>query len=420
MPETPTTSGTAPVNDRRPVPRGVLPKGLQMWLMVGVAAGMILIIFVTGQPAPSSRPARAPEATVEPPNPDRLREYQDRLRIAETRAAQESQGVDTAPTHPSPDTQEPAVTSAPDPIVAERRRRAYDSLFASNVVLSRRLDSERPQANAHTGEGPNQMEAAGTAAAPSVDQIADAVVRATRRAGGNVIGPATSAQTAVMSASHPPAPPPAPDSPFERQRSPVQTERISPAGSLHRILEGTIFDTVLTNRLDGGSAAPVNCLLTNAVYSHSGHRVLIPAGARILGETKAVQTFGETRLAVAFHRLVLPDGSTFSLDRPPGLNQTGDAGVRDQVNQHYWSTFGAAAAVGLVSGLSQFLGAAGLGGGQGDRTVVIAGGSADAASQAGLQVMNRFLNRLPTITIREGHRIKVYLTSDLELPAYTQ
>ena len=123
-------------------------------------------------------------------------------------------------------------------------------------------------------------------------------------------------------------------------------------------------------------------------------------------------------VAVAFHRVVMPDGSTFTLDRLTGLNQIGDAGLRDQVNQHYWSTFGAAAAVGLVTGLSQFLGAAGLSASEGNRTVIIAGGAADATSQAGLQVMNRFLNRLPTITIREGHRIKVYLTSDLELPAY--
>ena len=50
--------------------------------------------------------------------------------------------------------------------------------------------------------------------------------------------------------------------------------------------------------------------------------------------------------------------------------------------------------------------------------MIIAGGVGDATSQATLQVMNRFLNRLPTVTIREGHRVKVYLTSDLELPAY--
>jgi type IV secretion system protein VirB10 len=184
------------------------------------------------------------------------------------------------------------------------------------------------------------------------------------------------------------------------------------------MLEGTIIDTVLTNRLDGATAAPVNCLVTNAIYSHTGRQVLIPAGARILGETKPVQALGETRLAVSFHRLLMPDGRTYRLDQFVGLNQIGDAGLRDQVNQHYWSTFGAAAAVGLISGLSQYLGSAGLTGGDGDRTVVIAGGVGDATAQATLQVMNRFLNRLPTVTIREGHRVKVYLTSDIELPAY--
>ena len=181
---------------------------------------------------------------------------------------------------------------------------------------------------------------------------------------------------------------------------------------------GTIIDTALTNRLDGSVAAPVNCLVTNALYSHSGQHVLIPAGARILGETKPVQTFGETRLAVAFHRLLMPDGRTYSLDHFIGLNQIGDSGLRDQVNQHYWSTFGAAAAVGLISGLGQYLGSAGLTRGDGDRTVIIAGGATDATAQASVQVMSRFLNRLPTITIREGHRVKVYLTGDLELPAY--
>ena len=114
----------------------------------------------------------------------------------------------------------------------------------------------------------------------------------------------------------------------------------------------------------------------------------------------------------------MPNGSTYSLDQFPGANQIGDAGLRDQVNQHYWSTFGAAAAVGLISGLAQFVGTAGLGSGDGNRTVIIAGGTADATAQASAQTMNRFLNRLPTITIREGHRVKVYLTSDLELPAY--
>jgi type IV secretion system protein VirB10 len=184
------------------------------------------------------------------------------------------------------------------------------------------------------------------------------------------------------------------------------------------VLEGTVIDTVLANRLDGSVTAPVNCLVTNAIYSHSRQQVLFPAGARVLGETKPVQTFGEARLAVSFHRLVMPDGGAYSLDGPLGTNQIGDAGLRDRANQHYWSTFGAAGAVGLIGGLAQYLGTAGLSRGDGNRTVVIAGGAGDATAQASVQTMNRFLNRMPTITIREGHRVKVYLTSDLELPAY--
>ena len=311
--------------------------------------------------------------------------------------------------------QEPQSPPPQDPIVADRKRREYESLFASNVVLSRRPDGERPDVGRPTTANP--MSSRSDPTSPSIDEIAEAVVRATGRANdmtqttaSGVLAPtplaAIGQQTSATGRSN--------DSP----RTPERTDAISAAGPLHRVLEGTIIDTVLTNRLDGSSAAPVNCLVTNALYSYSGQHVLIPAGARVLGETRPVQTFGETRLAVAFHRLLMPDGRTYRLDQFLGLNQIGDAGLRDRVNQHYLSTFGAAAAVGLISGLSQYLGGAGLGRGDGDRTVIIAGGVGDATSQATIQVMNRFLNRLPTITIREGHRVKVYLTSDVELPAY--
>ncbi len=101
------------------------------------------------------------------------------------------------------------------------------------------------------------------------------------------------------------------------------------------------------------------------------------------------------------------------------MNQIGDAGLRDKVNHHYWSTFGAAAAVGLISGLAQYLGGLRTRG----AATAIGRSSSPAVSETlphrrRVQVMNRFLNRLPTVTVREGHRVKVYLTSDLELPAY--
>ena len=407
MSEPVASPGTPPVTDHRPAPRGVVPRGFQTWLMVGLAAGIVLIILLTGSPEPP-KPTVASSAAPTTPNPDRLRDYQERLRAMEARQALEAQAAATAPATPiAPRYDESTAPPAEDPIVAERKRRDYESLFASNVVSSRRPEAERLNPNAAGFPGAPTRAAADA----SLDEIAAAVVRA---AGG-----AAASQTAVGGLS--PSPAASQQAAGRREgerRTPDRTEPISAAGPLHTLLEGTVIDTVLTNRLDGNGVAPVNCLVTNPVYSHSGEKILIPAGARILGETRPVQTLGETRLAVAFHRLLMPDGSTQRLDQFLGLNQIGDAGLRDKVNHHFLATFGAAAAVGLISGLAQWVGTAGLTQGSGDRTVVIAGGAADSASQASLQVMNRFLNRLPTITIREGHRVKVYLTSDLQLPAY--
>ena len=403
----------APVTDRRPVPRGVLPRGMQTWLMVAIALGMLTVILFTGRAEPPARSAAVPTSAPAQPNTDRVRDYQDRLRILESRAAQEARADAIAQQQaPALTRDDPPPVRSEDPLVSERKRRDYESLFASNVVLSRRPESQRPDTGQLRTANPAPARGLTDPAAPSIDDIADAAVRASVRANGavqtNSAGSIRNTQTASRS-------------PQERTGSqrPTHTDPIDDAGPLHRILEGTIIDAVLTNRLDGGSAAPVNCLVTNAVYSHSGGQVVIPAGARLLGETKPVQTFGETRLAVAFHRLLLPDGSSYSLDQYPGANQVGDAGLKDQVDNHYWSTFGAAAAIGLISGLAQAVGTAGLSAGEGNRTVIIAGGAADVASQAAAQAMSRFLNRLPTITIREGHRVKVFLTSDLELPAYT-
>src|SRR6185312_4769963 len=121
-----------------------------------------------------------------------------------------------------------------------------------------------------------------------------------------------------------------------------------------RLVEGTVIETVLLNRLNGTFAGPVDCLVTTPVYSHDRQRVVIPAGARVLGEAAPVQTWGDTRLAVSFHRLVMPDGRTHSLDRFKGLGQIGDTGLKDRVDRHYLQVFGASLAIGAVSGLSQF------------------------------------------------------------------
>jgi type IV secretion system protein VirB10 len=235
----------------------------------------------------------------------------------------------------------------------------------------------------------------------------------------NALEQATRAQPSQPSQAAPPSNNPSPVK-SEGDRTPANTPAIRPGAPMHRVLEGTVLESVLMTRLDGDFAGPVMCLVTTPLYSLHGDALLVPAGSKVLGRAKPVDTWGQRRLAVSFHRLLLPDGTTYGLDNFTGLSAVGDAGLTDQVNHHYWSTFGTAAAIGLISGFAQYLSAGALAGGDGDgnRTVVITGSSAESTAQAVSQLLNRYTNRLPNITIREGHRVQVYLTQDMQFPAY--
>jgi type IV secretion system protein VirB10 len=196
----------------------------------------------------------------------------------------------------------------------------------------------------------------------------------------------------------------------------VEANVNSAQGQPYVLFEGTELETALVNRLDGDFSGPVKVMVTNPVYSHDRQHVLIPEGTFVLGETSKVQSLGQRRLAVVFHRLIMPDGYTVDLDQFRGLNQIGETGLKDQVNNHYLQIFGSSIALGIIAGAAESSNAnAGL---YASGSEAYRSGVAASLSQSSTQVLDRFLNIAPTITIREGHRVKVYFTQDLLLPAY--
>ena len=193
--------------------------------------------------------------------------------------------------------------------------------------------------------------------------------------------------------------------PASRTSEPAHLVRPHDPPGWERIHEGTFLEAVLVTQLSGEFPGPVLAMVSAPLYSADRQRVLIPRGARVVGTARAVQDRDQTRLAVSFHRLLLPDGSWVDLEFT-GLNQVGESALRDQVNRHYLSTFAAAGAVGALSGLT-LAGASpyGLRAGVGQGL----GGSATS-------MLDRYLNRMPEITIRAGHRLRVWLTSDVLIP----
>jgi len=189
----------------------------------------------------------------------------------------------------------------------------------------------------------------------------------------------------------------------------------SAEGKNYVIFEGTELEGLLMNRLDGTFAGPVNCLVTTNVYSRDRQHLLVPAGSKILGEAKPVNSIGQVRLAVLFHRIIMPDGYSVTLDQFKGLNQVGETALRDKVNNHYAKIFGVSLAIGVLGGVAQTGSGNFLTQSATDRAKIAAGESLALTSE---RILDKFLNILPTVTIREGTRVKIYLSSDLVVPDY--
>jgi type IV secretion system protein VirB10 len=224
----------------------------------------------------------------------------------------------------------------------------------------------------------------------------------------------------TASVAHAAAPPqlpaPAPQAADSAKKRVPEVNVNNAHGQPYVVFEGTTIDTVLANRLDGEFAGPLKVMVTNPVYSHDGQHLLIPEGTFILGDVQKVGGLGQKRLAVTFHRLLMPDGYSVDLDQFHGLDQIGDTGLKDKVNNHYVEIFGASIALGVISGAAEVTN---LNEGFNETgSEAYKAGIASSLSQSSANVLDRFINIPPTITIREGHRIKVYITQDMLLPAY--
>jgi type IV secretory pathway VirB10-like protein len=271
-------------------------------------------------------------------------------------------------------------------IAAKERARADESRFASNIAYS------RPPAQPLQDGTPQAMPAK---YGPDGNRQDDSSFVAPRAAGEQ---PEAS----------------------QGYKRPLEANVDSAVGQPYLVYEGSVLDTVLMNRLDGDAVGPVKVLVSNPLYSHDHQHVIIPEGTVVLGEAQKIGAAGfgqQRRMAVMFHRLIMPDGYSVDLDQFHGLDQIGEAGLKDKVNNHYLEIFGASIALGVVAGASEIS--------QGGGTITTSGsqaftnGTASSVSQSATTILDRFMQIPPTITIREGHRVKVYFTQDLLLPAYT-
>ena len=371
------------LRDKRVLPEGVVPKQAQGYVIAGLAVLILLAVMFSknhAKPAPKEA-ATSPLAVSTDMNQRKIQELEQDLtadqrqtqqaqKISSTNATSAANTPNAVASGAAPATQLPPVTDPPrDPVADAERELAFKSRFVSNLVA------------AGSGAVNSPVESTDMPATRSSSEPQQA--SAARAATGNKRAPEVSVNSAH--------------------------------GQPYVVFEGTTIDTVLANRLDGEFAGPLKVMVTDPVYSRDRQHVLVPEGSFILGDVQKVSGFGQKRLAVAFHRLLMPDGYSVDLDQFHGLDQIGDTGLKDKVNNRYVEIFGTSIALGIISGAAE---STTNGGYNQSGSDMYQQGVASSLSQSSANVLGRFINVPPTIIIREGHRIKVYITQDMLLPAY--
>ena len=388
-------------------PRGVLQRNLKMLVYLGAAALVIVaaIFSSTGKKTQGTK-GLPPQPMVQDNTDNNVQDLKNQLQAEQQKGQPQTSypNPEYAPggrffgcvpgqaCTPEMQQQNPQIQQlTPEQqqehqLAAKERELAYNSRFASNIAYARPPDAPPGVDSAPTG-----------AFRQTVNSAAD------RKS--SLIGPREAGDHATES---------------EEQRPNPEVNVDSAIGPPYVLYEGTMLDTVLMNRLDGDAAGPVKVLVSNPVYSHDHQHVIVPDGTVVLGEARKIGVAGfgqQRRMAVVFHRMIMPDGYSVDLDQFHGLDQIGEQGLKDKVNNHYLQVFGTSIALGVIAGAAQIEQGGGALTGSGSQ--LFTNGAAASISESATTILNRFMQIPPTITIREGHRVKVYFTQDMLLPAYS-
>jgi type IV secretion system protein VirB10 len=198
-------------------------------------------------------------------------------------------------------------------------------------------------------------------------------------------------------------------------RRTVSGDRIEAPASPYVLQAGAVIPAALLTGLRSDLPGQVTAQVTEDVYdSPTGGTRLIPQGARLIGQYDAQIAFGQTRALLVWTRLIMPNGRSIVLERQPGADAEGYAGLEDDVDNHWGTLFKAA----ILSTLLSIGSESGSSGSEDDLIRAIRRGGSDSVNQIGQRIVGRSLNVQPTITIRPGFPVRVLVTRDLVLEPY--
>lgn len=202
------------------------------------------------------------------------------------------------------------------------------------------------------------------------------------------------------------------NAPIDRQV--ISPDRLATPASPFILQAGTIIPAALITGIRSDLPGQITAQVTENVYdSPTGRYLLIPQGARLVGEYDSGISAGQRRVLLVWTRLILPNGSSLVLERLPGADASGYAGLEDRVDRHWWGLAQAAALSTLLNVGAELAT---------DESDTIATAVRDGAQytigSAGQEIVRQQLAIPPTLTVRPGFQLRVIVTRDLILEPY--
>lgn len=184
----------------------------------------------------------------------------------------------------------------------------------------------------------------------------------------------------------------------------------------YELRAGSVIPAALITAIHSDLPGDLIAQVSDNVYdAETGRHLLIPQGSRLLGTYSSDIPKGRNRVLVVWQRLILPNGKSISLDAMPGVDQTGAAGLHDQVDYHIENVVGATAlssAIALTGNLARSRSE------DGEALSVVGETVAQESARFGQQIIDRELRRPPTIMVRSGWQFNVLVNKDIPLEPY--
>jgi type IV secretory pathway VirB10-like protein len=200
----------------------------------------------------------------------------------------------------------------------------------------------------------------------------------------------------------------------EADRRTVSTDRVQDKASPYVVQAGAVIPAALITGIRSDLPGQVTAQVTEHVYdSPTGSHLLIPQGARLIGQYDSQVAFGQRRVLLVWNRIVMPDGTSIVLERLQGTDPQGFSGLEDQVDYH-WGQLFRAAALSTLLGVGTQLAI----GDESEIARAIRDSAQDSASDIGQQIVRRQLNIQPTLTVRPGFPVRVIVQRDLVMHPY--